>query len=116
MPMPLTQLLWMIAGQGKAFLYDAFISYDHDDRPVAYGIQRGLHRIGRPRGRLRALRAFAIDGLDRQPRSVGQGLRSLGPVALHDRGAVAARGDLKVGQQGGRLHRLGHEPSCQFGS
>ena len=45
-------------GQGKAFSYDAFISYDHDDRPVAYGIQRGLHRIGRPMGRLHALRVF----------------------------------------------------------
>ena len=35
-----------------------FISYDHDDRPVAYGIQRGLHRIGRPMGRSYALRVF----------------------------------------------------------
>jgi len=33
-------------GQDKSFLYDAFISYDHDDRPAAHGIQRGLHRIG----------------------------------------------------------------------
>jgi hypothetical protein len=24
----------------------AFISYDHDDRPVAHGIQRGLHPMG----------------------------------------------------------------------
>src|SRR5262249_6193631 len=46
-------------GQEKtAFLYDAFISYDHDDRPVAHGIQRGLHRVGRPMGRPHALRVF----------------------------------------------------------
>ncbi|MGW0101542.1 TIR domain-containing protein [Nocardia sp. NPDC003354] len=41
-----------------AFDYDAFISYTHRDRPVAAGIQRGLHRIGRRVGRLRALRVF----------------------------------------------------------
>ena len=34
-------------GPAQSFLYDAFISYDHDDRSVASGIQRGLHRIGR---------------------------------------------------------------------
>ena len=45
-------------GQDKSFLYDAFISYDHDDRAVAHGIQRGLHRIGRRVGRLHALRVF----------------------------------------------------------
>ena len=44
--------------QEQSFLYDAFISYDHDDRPVAHGIQRGLHRIGRRMGRLHALRVF----------------------------------------------------------
>jgi WD40 repeat protein len=38
--------------------YDAFISYSHRDRPVAAGIQKGLHRIGRRLGRLRALRVF----------------------------------------------------------
>ena len=42
----------------QAFVYDAFLSYDHDDRAVAYGIQRGLHRIGRRVGRLHALRVF----------------------------------------------------------
>ena len=26
----------------QSFLYDAFISYDHDDRAVAAGIQKGL--------------------------------------------------------------------------
>ena len=46
------------SGQAQSFLYDAFISYDHDDRPVAQGIQRGLHRIGRRMGQLRALRVF----------------------------------------------------------
>ena len=45
-------------GQDNSYLYDAFISYDHDDRPVAHGIQRGLHRIGRRVGRLHALRVF----------------------------------------------------------
>ncbi|WP_124395774.1 toll/interleukin-1 receptor domain-containing protein, partial [Rhodococcus wratislaviensis] len=38
------------------FEYDAFISYSHGDRPVASGIQKGLHRIGRRLGQLRALR------------------------------------------------------------
>ena len=44
--------------QEQSFAYDAFISYDHDDRAVAYGIQRGLHRIGRRVGQLHALRVF----------------------------------------------------------
>ncbi|WP_280501661.1 toll/interleukin-1 receptor domain-containing protein, partial [Nocardia farcinica] len=38
--------------------YDAFISYAHADRPIAAGIQKGLHRIGRRVGRLHALRVF----------------------------------------------------------
>jgi len=38
--------------------FDAFISYAHGDRPVAAGIQKGLHRIGRRVGRLHALRVF----------------------------------------------------------
>ena len=42
----------------QSFLYDAFISYDHDDRAIALGIQRGLHRIGRRMGQLHALRVF----------------------------------------------------------
>ena len=45
-------------GQERSFLYDAFISYDHDDRPIAHGIQRGLHRVGRRLGRPHALRVF----------------------------------------------------------
>jgi hypothetical protein len=45
-------------GPGQSFPYDAFISYDHDDRPIAHGIQRGLRRIGRRVGQLRALRVF----------------------------------------------------------
>src|SRR4029450_8370957 len=45
-------------GPEKPYLYDGFISYDHDDRAVAQGIQRGLHRIGRRMGRLHALRVF----------------------------------------------------------
>ena len=45
-------------GQGASFIYDAFLSYDHHDRPVAAGIQNGLHRIGRRVGQLNALRVF----------------------------------------------------------
>jgi len=45
-------------GQGESFDYDAFISYAHEDRPVAAGIQKGLHRIGRRMGQLHALRVF----------------------------------------------------------
>ncbi|MDT5242926.1 MAG: hypothetical protein QOD36_302, partial [Mycobacterium sp.] len=45
--------------QGESFDFDAFISYAHEDRPVAAGIQKGLHRIGRRLGRqLHALRVF----------------------------------------------------------
>ncbi|MFI2476910.1 TIR domain-containing protein [Nocardia xishanensis] len=43
---------------GKPFDYDAFISYTHRDRPVAAGIQKAMHRIGRRVGRLHALRVF----------------------------------------------------------
>ncbi|MEV2226326.1 TIR domain-containing protein [Nocardia vinacea] len=42
----------------ESFTYDAFVSYAHEDRPVAAGIQKGLHRIGRRMGRLHALRVF----------------------------------------------------------
>ncbi|MFE6926173.1 toll/interleukin-1 receptor domain-containing protein, partial [Nocardia sp. NPDC057663] len=45
-------------GEEESFGYDAFISYAHDDRPVAAGIQKGLHRIGRRMGHLHALRVF----------------------------------------------------------
>ncbi len=41
--------------------YDAFLSYNHQDRPVVSGIQKGLHRIGRRMGHLRALRVFRDD-------------------------------------------------------
>ena len=41
--------------------YDAFLSYTHRDRPVVSGIQKGLHRIGRRLGQLRALRVFRDD-------------------------------------------------------
>jgi TIR domain-containing protein len=46
---------------GKPMEYDAFLSYSHDDRAVATGIQKGLHRIGRRLGQLRALRVFRDD-------------------------------------------------------
>src|SRR6185312_13680624 len=45
-------------GQGESFDYDAFISYAHENRPVAAGIQKGLHGIGRRMGQLHALRVF----------------------------------------------------------
>ena len=41
--------------------YNAFLSYTHRDRPVVSGIQKGLHRIGRRLGQLRALRVFRDD-------------------------------------------------------
>lgn len=41
--------------------YDAFLSYTHDDRPVATSVQKALHRIGRRVGQLRALRLFRDD-------------------------------------------------------
>jgi hypothetical protein len=41
--------------------YDAFLSYTHRDRPPVSGIQKGLHRIGRRLGQLRALRVFRDD-------------------------------------------------------
>src|ERR1700733_7829746 len=41
--------------------YDAFLSYTHRDRPIAGGIQKGLHQIGRRLGQLRALRVFRDD-------------------------------------------------------
>src|SRR6185312_16759130 len=44
--------------QQHSYPYDAFLSYDHDDQPVAYGIQRGLHKVGRRFGQLHALRVF----------------------------------------------------------
>ena len=45
-------------GQDAAFIYDAFLSYNHQNGHVAAGIQKGLHRIGRRLGRLNALRVF----------------------------------------------------------
>ncbi|WP_264051656.1 toll/interleukin-1 receptor domain-containing protein [Mycobacterium parmense] len=41
--------------------FDAFLSYTHSDRPAVSGIQKGLHRIGRRPGQLRALRVFRDD-------------------------------------------------------
>jgi hypothetical protein len=46
---------------GRVGEYDAFLSYTHRDRPVASGIQKGLHQIGRRLGQLRALRVFRDD-------------------------------------------------------
>ena len=49
------------SGQVEPLDYDAFLSYTHRDRPVVSGIQKGLHRIGRRLGQLRALRVFRDD-------------------------------------------------------
>jgi WD40 repeat protein len=38
--------------------YAAFISYSHRDRAIAIGLQKALHQIARPMGRLNALRVF----------------------------------------------------------
>ena len=54
------------AGHGDevvTVLYDAFISYSHADQTVAVQVQKSLHRIGRKRGQLRALRVF-LDSTD----------------------------------------------------
>lgn len=44
-----------------AFGYDSFISYCAADSDLARAIQRGLHRIGRGLGRLRARRVFRFE-------------------------------------------------------
>ncbi|MGH3970954.1 MAG: toll/interleukin-1 receptor domain-containing protein, partial [Mycobacterium sp.] len=49
------------ATPAKPVEYDAFLSYTHADRPVAGGVQKGLHQIGRRLGQLRALRVFRDD-------------------------------------------------------
>ena len=49
------------SGSGGPVDYDAFLSYTHQDRPVAGGVQKGLHQIGRRLGQLRALRVFRDD-------------------------------------------------------
>ncbi|MDT5013769.1 MAG: hypothetical protein QOH57_5386 [Mycobacterium sp.] len=49
-----------IPGQGPP-LYDAFLSYAHRDKRVTVAIHKGLHRIGRRAGRLRAARVFRDD-------------------------------------------------------
>jgi hypothetical protein len=45
-------------GTEASLVYDVFLSYVDDDRPVAVGIQRSLHQIGRRVGQLRSLRVF----------------------------------------------------------
>lgn len=47
--------------RGGPIRYDAFISYSHENRPIAVGLQKALHRIGRSPGQLRALRVFRDD-------------------------------------------------------
>ena len=49
------------AGSPAPLDYDAFLSYTQRDRPAVSGIQKGLHRIGRRLGQLRALRVFRDD-------------------------------------------------------
>jgi WD40 repeat protein len=48
-------------GVGPPMEYDAFLSYAHHDKQVTTAIQKGLHRIGRRFGQLRALRVFRDD-------------------------------------------------------
>lgn len=60
--------------------YDAFISYSHaKDRAVATALQRGLHTLGKPWYRMRALRVFRDDtSLSANPHlwaAIEQGLR-----------------------------------------
>ena len=47
--------------RGRGQVYDAFLSYAHEDRQVTAAIQKGLHQIGRRVGQLRALRVFRDD-------------------------------------------------------
>jgi MTH538 TIR-like domain (DUF1863) len=49
------------SGPSASLDYDAFLSYTHRDRPAVSGLQKGLHRIGRRLGQLRALRVFRGD-------------------------------------------------------
>ncbi|MGE0777673.1 toll/interleukin-1 receptor domain-containing protein [Mycolicibacterium sp.] len=49
------------AASPAAATFDAFLSYAHEDRPAATGVQKALHRIGRRIGQLRALRVFRDD-------------------------------------------------------
>ncbi|MGH3970890.1 MAG: toll/interleukin-1 receptor domain-containing protein, partial [Mycobacterium sp.] len=52
---------WQAGPPPAVVEYDAFLSYTHRDRPVAAGVQKGLHQIGRRLGQLRALRVFRDD-------------------------------------------------------
>jgi TIR domain-containing protein len=45
-------------GRRASLVYDVFLSDVDDDRPVAVGLQNGLHRIARRVGRLHSLRVF----------------------------------------------------------
>lgn len=47
-----------MTASAPARTYDAFLSYSHADMPVAEAVQKGLHRIGRRVGQLRALRVY----------------------------------------------------------
>ena len=53
--------------EGKPPEYDAFLSYAHRDKEVTTAIQKGLHRIGRRVGRLRALEFPGRHRPDGQP-------------------------------------------------
>jgi len=39
-------------------MYDAFLSYSHADQAIVAALQKGLHRVGRRMGQLRALRVY----------------------------------------------------------
>ena len=88
----------------EAVEYDAFLSYTHRDRPVVSGMQKGLHRIGRRLGQLRALRVSRDDtDLTASPDLWGRIAEALDQVPVFDRDVVPAGGAVAVGRQGGRL-------------
>jgi WD domain, G-beta repeat/TIR domain len=52
---------FLAPGPERRIEYDAFLSYAHRDKDVTSAIQKGLHRIGRRVGQVRALRVFRDD-------------------------------------------------------
>ena len=88
----------------ERFDYDAFISWSIHDEAVAAGIQKGLHRIGRRVGRLRALRVFrGTTDLDADPHLWGKFTEAMDRSRCLIVVLVAAGGCLPLDEQGGRL-------------
>ena len=66
------------ASRSRDVEYDVFLSYGYRDKPVAIGVQKGLHEIGRRRGQLRALRVFRDDvNVDANPDLWGKIIEAL---------------------------------------